>query len=59
VVRLVTMAGNGEGEVSVFRERGLRAGVSRSAESHCLVVKPNNERAAGTCPYPVCRVGCP
>jgi hypothetical protein len=34
--------------VSVFRERGLRAGVSRSAEPQCLVGNANIERKTDT-----------
>ena len=34
--------------VSVFRERGLRAGVSRSAEPQCLVGNINIERKTDT-----------
>ena len=35
-------------QVSVFRERGLRAGVSRSAEPQCLVTNSNTERKTDT-----------
>jgi len=35
-------------QVSVFRERGLRAGVSRSAEPQCLVANSNTERKTDT-----------
>jgi hypothetical protein len=34
--------------VSVFRERGLRAGVSRSAEPQCLVGNANIDRKTDT-----------
>jgi hypothetical protein len=37
-----------ERSVSAFRERGLRAGVGRSAEPHCWSDKLNNERKADT-----------
>jgi len=38
----------GEQSVSAFRERGLRAGVSRNAEPPWLVVKLKPERKADT-----------